>query len=72
VPRLGPHAELVARRPRLVEPELSVGRVHPVDARPQADDLLDENALRVIDELPEPVQGDDVAEPLATVSPRTL
>lgn len=36
-----------------------VGRVYPVVAGPQADDLLDEDALSVVEELPEPVQRDD-------------
>jgi len=30
-----------------------------VRGRPQADDLLDEDALPVVEELPEPVQSDD-------------
>lgn len=36
-----------------------VGRIHPVVAWPQANDLLDDDTLPVVEELPEPVQSDD-------------
>ena len=56
---LGGHPDQVRRYGLKVS---SVGGGYPVVARAKADDLLDENALPVAEELPKPVQGDDRGE----------